>query len=830
MKLSTIKSLILCCGCLCGVAAYAAGASAESAGSDVVVPVQLHGVAVPKDVAAYVQKQEPEKIVVPQVQTHSGDLAQKIEAAKTEKSEAAFEKLIREIKEEKRGSVSCADIPFIRDIPLPKAVKEFFSSIVMYLPIVTMTTKGFSVDGMIDVAKVRVWGRIAVETDSTGKKRYSLAVELPKGWKFSDLFPKTEKFDPTVLDLLQFERAYLVLSSAKYKDPTLKKDIREGLNFLAQVRPAGPFFKGLNALSGGVLNSVASIDMQGVIGLHEQLVGTILEFELPVGLKFTSWMETTKLKVFIALEEKITQIVRPSVGLSGGLKLKLPLQSDFVEFRLTGKYAAPEDLELYGEMNGWLNNVPLKYMSVGDMRIGVMTDLTLIAETAGAFGWISGLNLAGGLGIVDSRFHIAAKGAVDGTTAVEDMTIIIDGSSSLKDMVAFWLYYAEDAAKLFKKDQAFAQAIINKIPTCELKDLHVAFVPRETVEEKKRIEVSVGSVNLFGLQGSGTFYLDKQGVRGKLSIPEIVVGPQDKPWFFVTGVGERGKKGLLFDVTMNPLEQSAFTDIEWGSSVLGGIKYYGRMNLSAQNIEVTGSFKWANLVDSQLMVRTHLLSKQATLSDFSAHMKLQQSGQETFARILKETSQKLLNDLQKQLDETKKKGIKRIEGNLVAQEEHLLAAIAQLEQKISEKKDACDKQFSGIKVGLRPLCYVWKNMPYETIRLLTLKWQRDVILNVNMVSGIVSIEAGSATVKAVTRPLGAVMNFLADVMTNVIVIRQFDAQASFKTLAEKKPATLNLLDMRIAGKDVKLQNISFEIDKPAEFLLSLFDQLQGKKK
>jgi hypothetical protein len=829
MKSSTIKS----CMFLCALSVWWCPLRPLAADEATNLPsenAQLHGVAIPRNVAAYVQQKEPKKIELPYIKEIAGDIARKIEAAKDEKKENAFSKLIREIQDEKRGSFAFSDIPFISAIPLPHVVREFFGKIVMYLPVVNMTTKGFSVDGMIDYDKVRVWGRIAVESDSTGKKRYSLALELPKGWKFSDLFPKTDKFDPTILDLFVFERAYLVLSSAKYKDPTLKVDIREGLNFLANVRPTGKFFTKLNALTGGALKSIASLNMHGVIGLNEQLIGTMLEFELPVGLKLTSWLETSKLKFFIALEERITQTVCPSVGLSGGLKIKLPLQSEFIELRLTGKYTVPEDLELYGDMTGWLQNVPLKYMSLGDVRIGIMTDLSLIAESVGTVGWISGVNLAGGIGVVDSKLHVAVKGAIDGMTAIEDMTVIIDGTGSLKDMVAFWLYYAEDAAKLLKKDQKFAQAIIAKIPSCELKDVHFAFVPRETVEEKKRLEVSVGAANIFGLHGSGTFYLDKQGVRGKLFVPELIIGPRAKPILFISGAGEKGKAGFIIEVTANPLEQSIYADVTWGSSVLGGMTYSGRMNVNFQSIELNTTFKWANLVDTQLMVSAKMLSQKMALQDFSAHMKLQQSGQEMLVQILKIASKEMMGDLQKQLDVMKNKQLGNIDKTLVSREEKMLASIAQLEKQLADKKEACDKQFSGSKVGLRPLCYVWKNMIYDSIRLLAKKLQRDIDLNVTMVGGIVGVETVTGTTKIFARPIGAVMNFLADVLANAIVIRQFDAEINFKNLAENKPAIVHTLDMRIAGKDIKLKDKEVDIIKSGKLLIDLFDVMSGKTK
>ncbi len=788
------------------------------------VPAQLHGVAVSKTVATYVNNAEPQAIKLPIVKDTAGDLAKKIEAAKKPKEEAVFEGLIKEIQAEKRSSLSFKDIPFISLIPLPKTVKAFFDKIVMYLPVVSITKKGFSVDGMIDIDKVRVWGRIMIDSDSTGKKRHSLALELPKGWKFSTLFPKTEKFDPGVLDLFVFERAYLVLSSAKYKDPMLKKDISVGLNFLAGIRPVGEFFEGLNELTGGVLKSIASIDMQGVIGLNEQLVGTLLEFELPVGLKFTSWLSTSNLKFFIALEERISQVVRPTVGISGGLHVLLPFQTNKVEFRLTGKYALPEDLELYGEMNGWLDNVPYPHMKVGDLRLGIITDIAAAVASGGVL-TVSGINVAGGVGVMDSKMHLALKGALDATTGIDDMTVVAKGTLTLKDLVWFWVQSVEDIAKLFKKDESFVQGVINKVPPLEFKDVNVVFVPKETVEEKKRIEVSVGSVNIFGLQGSGILYLDKQGMRGKLNVPEITIGSKDKPLFYLSGVGENGKKGLVFDTTINLLEQSIFADVEWGSSLLG-MKYYGRANITAKSLEVIGSFKWSNLVDTQIMVKADLLTDKASFENFSAHMKLQQSGQEKFAAILKAAAQELLGGLQKKLDKAREKGIDFLEGGLTKKEEQILISIDQLEKKIKEKKDVCDKTYAGSRVGLRPFCYVGKGVVGDTVKLIAKKLQRDIELNVRMVSGVMYVETVANTAQAVTRPIGAVMSFLADVLANAVVIRQFDAQASFKKLAEKQPVLLTILDMRLAGKDFLVKDLPFQINKPQEFLMDLFDQLQ----
>ena len=780
---------------------------------------------VPKSIEPFVQRPAPKPIKIPELKEKAGDLYQQFGTPRSTTRDEAFIGLIKSLQTNEALYFSLMDIPIIGDIPLPKRIKKFFSGLKISFPRVSVNAQGgFSISGSIKIGNRSTNARVAVDKDSTGKKLYSVTVELPKGWKFSNTFPKREGFNPEVLDLIEFKRVWLVLSSSRYYDPFLKRDVREGLNFFGEAKTSGPLFGLLNKLCKGELSSVV-VDVHGVIGLNPKLIGTLLQIDLPVGIKFTNWLETTPLTLLLAIEEQITQIAQLSIGVRGGLRMFIPPNKQPILLTLTGKYSFPEDIELYGEMKGWLNNVPIPHMRIGDVRIGIITDLGLVAETEGLFGWVSGLNLAGGIGFLNSQLHLAVKGALDSKTAIGDMTFIFQGELHLRDLVGFWFQYAYDIAHVFKRDAMLLKKILNKVPNFGLEDVNIAFVPRETIEEKKRIELTFGKVKLFGLQGSGSLYLRRGGISGKLYLPELVIGPRKKPFFYVTGAGANGRKGMVANVALTLQEQSIFADVEWGGSVFGGVRRRGRIDMSAKGLEILESFEWGDLIDAEMMIRADLLRESPNLKNFFARIRLKKKGQKQLANLLAKTAHELLQDLQKKLDDIKRKHLEGLEERLAGREERLMADILKLEQKVEDKKRACKEKFTGFKAGLRPLCYAVKGVSIDTIKLLRKRFQHDVGLDVRMVGGAISIKVVSGVEKAATRPVGRLIKFLAKFIDNSIHIKKFEVEASLERLRHGKPFIIKEFEATMLGKKITIKNAEFNLKNLKGFLIKLFDRL-----
>ena len=771
-----------------------------------------------------IQVKEVQEIVIPKVEEKDGDLYEQLGITKNKKRDEEFLELLERVDAD-NVSLKFSDIPLISDIPLPKKIKEFFNNIVMSLPDVKILSEGgFSVEGKVTVYEQEVWARVLFGEDKLGKNFYSVALQLPKSWKFSSVFPKIKNFDPKVLDLLEYKDIWYVLSSAKYKDDTFKKEIKEGLNFFGSVAPAGPLFEKLDVLFGGQLKKIESLDTHGVIALNPTLIGTMISIDLPVGVRFAKWLKTNPLKLIFYVEEEITQTPTIAIFLEGGLKILFPLQKEPVEFTLTGKYSFPEDFEFFAKMNGWIKNVPVKGLHWGNLNIGFVTDLALIVETAGFFGWIAGLKAAGSVGIEDSELSFFTKGAFSGDTGIGDLTFVVEGTSRLRDLVGFWLQHAQDVAVLFKKPK-FKDQLLKKIPNFDLEDVRIAFVPRETIEEKKRIEVGVGSVNIFGLKASGSLYMAREGVRGAFQLPEIIIGPKKNPWFFLTGVGEGQRKGMVVDMTLTTDSQVLYGDAVWGSSLFGGIVRKGRTDISPTGFEIQSAFKWGGIIDTDLSIKASLLNGKIGPENFSANILVKQEAQDNFAKLLYNTANEILDDIYNDLDVIKDKLIKGLKKGITKEERKTLQRIIYLENKIKRKKETCDEAFSkGVTKTLRPACYVVKGIPIDYVSLLHMRFRRDVTLKVVMDQGKAVLILASQMSKVINRSMGSVVKFLARLVKNTINIRHIEAEAGFKQLLDKKPFILKNFDATMFGHNIKLKDVAFDLNNMKAFVLELFDK------
>jgi len=770
----------------------------------------------------------PEPIEVPELPTDkTEDLFKSFGISRKPREDEAFLGLLGSLKEELQP-LYFSDIPLISEIPMPAKVKEFFSNIVMFVPSIKIDGKGgFSVTGDVKVYDVEVWARIAVSKNKAGKTDYSIVVRLPKKWKFSDTFPKTKNFDPKKFDLLEFSEAWFAFSSARYLDPVLEREVREGLNLFGTVKTVGPLFKKLDLLFGGKLSEAGELSVHGAIGLNEQLLGSLLIIDLPTKVKFTEWLQTSPLAMIFAIEDRISQVATPIIAFRGALDITFPFQEDPVSLSLTGKYIFPEDIEFYAQMDGWIRNVPLPGIHFGNQRFGIIVDLVTAAITQGGL-LVSGINAGGAAGIMDSYYSLQVKGALSPDTVIGDLTFIFDGTARLSDLVGFWIKNAEGFARIFKKDVRFYKKAMKRIPDLELEDVRFAFVPRETIEEKKRIEVQVGKLNLFGLWGSGRLFFSSNMISGGLHLPEITLGPKRKPWLKITGSGIAEHKGVVVDFEISPYRQSFFADTAIETSLFGGIRRAGRFDLYPGGFEFSTAFKWADLVDTDLQIKASMLKDGLSAKNMVALVNFEQEGLDQLSDVLMDAAKELLEEVQDEITRIRDEVIRNLERRVGSKQEKISQKIRRKLLKISRKERQCrvrhPQKYAAL---LRRACEILKGVPLDVWEIVALAAHKDVTLELQLIGGKLIAKTAATAAKGITLPLGKFSEFLAKLIANTLQIKTFKAEASLENLKKGEPLQITAFDATLLGKDFSLEDIKFSIEKRKEFIAELFKKVAG---
>jgi len=766
-------------------------------------------------------------IELPEVEIEEVDLFNRFVTVDREKRDEAFAKKL----EKMSGSLAplpFSAIPVFNYIVLPDLVKKFFENLVMYLPDIKFNLRGeFSVLGQVDLYGRTVQARIFVGKDEQGKTYYSVAVNLPKGWKFSDTFPKTNKFDPTMLDLVGYENAWFMFSTIRYKDSYFEKSVLPGLNFFGNLAPKGKLFEKLDLLFRGELSKLPALQISGVIGLDLRFVGTKLQIDVPIGITFSKQIKTTPLSLILFVEEKITLLPTIALAIKGGLEVLFKGQKEPVQLSLTGKYIFPEDLEFYGQMEGELQNFIVPELSIGNLKLGIVTDIALIAETSGLFGWVAGLSLNAKVGFGKSNLFFGAKGALSGDSGVGDVTFIMHGSSYLRDLARFWLSTAKTVANL---DFADIKKIVNNVPNIEMEEVRAIFVPRKTLEEEKRVEISIGRANLLGLQGSGSIFLSQDGIFGSIQLPEIIIGPKDNPLFYLTGAGNKDRRGFVMEVDLRTSKQHIYGDLLWGTSLFGGISRRARTDISASGFDIKSLFKWNGVIDAEVVVNIDLVDDILNPENLIAKVSVQQDGLDTISKYLRKNAVYLLQDIRLELDRIKTESLQNLKKKVGNGKATTLERIHHLEESINRKIRLCNQTFSkGVTKIFRPACYVVMDVVGDLLKLLHMQFRKDVTLNVIMVGGRAVVEVVDKTSKVATRSIGNVMKFLSKLTKHSINVRRLDVEASFKQLQAKKPLILKTFDAELLGKRVIIKDISFDLQKIKEFIIALFDSHNARK-
>lgn len=720
------------------------------------------------------------------------------------------------------GEFRFSQIPFFDQFP--QKMKDVLDKIVMRTPRIKVSDFGISFSGGVEFEGVTVFSRIVIGKDTSGNVKYSVMVSLPNEWKFSNLFSKTETFDPEKFDLLKFEKVALVVSNTSYDDSVLEREVSEGVNLIGTVAPTGPYFEKLDQLSGGNITKAGTLTLHGVIGMNPKLIGTMIMVDLGTGLVFTEWLETTPLTLIVGIEETITQAPTIAIAIEGGLKVKLPKQ-DWNTYKLRGKFIAPKDFEFNAQQTGMIKNVPLVGLSFGNLGFTIVTDPSLMAETSGILGIVSGLGIKGTLEVGDSNLTLQTKAAISGTTGIGDLLFIIEGDLRLRDLVYFVLSTSEDVANIFKKGVQFKKTLMEKVPNFVLEKSRIAFVPRETLDLKKQIEISFGSVNIFGVKGSGTFYLDSDSLRGSIVLPKIVLGPEENPLFYMKGTGAAQNEGpaleLSFDKTSPP---SFFSDLFVGTSLLGGIHRRATASLSSTDMKIATEFKWENLFEANLEFSVPLDGKILSKGVW-AHIHFKQSALPKIAKVFGRAATKLLSELQSKLDQSQRGLLSDLGKGIGAEKSKVENKIAIIEKRIKTKTDECNQKHSSD--FMRGGCYFFKGIGFDELELMFAKFSTDVVLNLVHEGGKAFVIVGTDIAKEVTRPLGDLMKFLAEAIEKGINIRKLDASASLEMLIQGEPLSVNL-DMTIAGRNVLVENFVFSLEKMVDLILHSFDAMHGK--
>ena len=800
---------------------------------------------------------------VKKTKKYSDDFFKQFDHLRNTPQDDAFFSLIKSIGQKKKP-FRFTDIPFLKIIPLPKELKSFFDNIVMYKPGIKITKKGFIISGQVDIYSVSVSARVVVLKDSAGKTSYSIMVQLPNTWKFSDTFPKTKFFDPKDFDLLEFADVWFALSSTRYHDPILQQEVREGINLAGSIKPTGTLFKDLDRVFGGAISNAGALSMQCAIGLNEKLVGTLLMIDLPSRIKFTDWMETTPLKMIFVVEETVEQTATVAVAVQGGLKLTFPWQkNDPITLGLAGKYIVPTDLEFYAFMDGWVRNAPVKGLHFGNLKFGLSTDLALIAEAGGATAGIgalativSGFVVYGGIGVGDkvdmadnTQLSFGIKAALSSGFPIGDLNIVGEGTIRLSDLVGFWLQQAEDVAHIFNKDVNFKKKILAGLPPLKLEDSKFAFVPKESLEEKKRIEITVGKVNIFGMKAEGSLYLSRQGIQGKMYLQKIRIPVSGPPLIILSGAGpdeilNTPDDGLIVKLNLTLPDFDIFADSFLKIPFLG-IESASRINISMDALEFAVSHKLAGLFDVDFDFRAKTKNKLIDPASITMSGSVQDKGLNQLVSLITKEAVKALGQARRDVAKAnqavvgwKNQAIKDINNHFNTLKKQTKWNIDQENKKVGRAWKECVRQHPFPQFGIdwnlipRGVCANTLGVNTGKIAVAALTVHKDVTL-----------EASRATALLGTQFITDVAKIgLATAQANLIIAEALSKAAkeivrgAFK-LTSLKLKKSNLQTLFKAGKLPKIsvvgtifgkkfsQNYQIDFKKPQQFPVQIVQGL-----
>lgn len=494
------------------------------------------------------QKEEPK--ISPEEKTKIEDVRKAfvaLEALSVEEKKVLEEGILGPV--EKGKGIKLGDLP-LPFAALPTSVRSVLENIILKNPKIKLSIpgfpKGFAISGdtVLYGTQVGISFVFVIKTKKDPATKLpnlgiSAKIDLPKGWKFSDSFPKL-----TSLNKLRLPRSTFFVSTFDYTDPFSKAAIKKGLFFLSGVEFTGPAQK-LN-----LLKKIVTFEDIGVFfyaSIPEKITDAIFAIKIParIGLDFEDMHKKGKLKKPSKLVRKITT-AGLTVAVTPALPLKLKVKTGIMLWLTTQE----KPLEFSGELELDIEEATvagrmeeemfdpafgLSWLALGDFGLKVFLNYEILAAT----GLPSGIAFHGKMGIGKAVPKPTASVTALAKVTLEQIgEFLFDGHIEKINLTEFVHFLS----KVVKKEIP-----LTKLPPIELIDLDlklaVTNVKIKEKEYKAGIEVS-GGLRVGDKKGTVTvgFTPGEKKVWGKGYLSNI-----ETKYFSLTGPGPDNKYGTKDD-------------------------------------------------------------------------------------------------------------------------------------------------------------------------------------------------------------------------------------------------------------------------------------------
>ena len=716
------------------------------------------------------------------------------------------------------------NIPFLKKLPVPAPLKTIFEE-------TSITTKKFqkkesghySVAGQANLFGSTVMADLLIKK-KINKNLYSLRLQMPIFWKITDIFPDLKK-----LDLLHLEKVFLTISSDNYKDSSGRK-IKKGINLEGIVKPSSEIIKKINPIFGNKLDKTV-LKIEGALGLPRG-IGSVLNINIPVSIMVTEKIGFSPMKLGIAVEENVSQVPVLSVFGQGGMRVLFPRHKNPVDFGLQMKLTLePLVAKFLAKMDGWIEIIP--GLTLGQFKIGFVSDLALALETA-FVGSISGLTIGAGSGYGESKVWFTASGALSGTTGIGDLTLIGKGDWRLNDVVGFWLGWAYRGVNLTRfikkeniligKTKQIKDKILQKLPNLKFGDVELSFVPKQTIDEQKRVVIKVGRFQLLNQSASGKLYVSKEGVVGKFNLKPMLIGPKNKPFIIVSDIDN--KEGLSFDLNITKDIQNIAFNCMVETPLFGGIKRGAAMNLSTRGLELKGTQKVFGTFESEFEIKAKI-DKGKIEDNFSISLKMKQDALEKLSKLCSNIAENILKNSQEKIKFTEKFMQKNIDEWAEKRDANVDKKIKEIKSKIERIKSYCDRKHKFKTT--QNLCYFYGGMVDEKIKLQRFYGRKKISTSVIKSISKAGVKVSSKSAQIASYTAEKALKLVGKIADKGFNISYLEASGNLKDFSKGKPLKVVKFIATVMGKKIELTDFELKIKDIPTFIVNLVKEALNKE-
>ncbi|MFC1845770.1 hypothetical protein ACFLX2_01435 [Candidatus Dependentiae bacterium] len=673
---------------------------------------------------------------------------------------------IDEVKKKPRTNLSelFSRLPGIKEIKLLPSFDNALKSIVLESPKINVAKDTYDLKWTEPlVAGTKKQGftvRMFLGPGADRRFGFSIGAGIPGDFTLSDLFPKLKKqlehADPKrlpaktkalmektktnkddlarIVDMVKFTNLRIVISAANYKDPVWG-DLEWGISAGFKMRFEGPLAELEKKLFGKAL---LDIEFGGRITLPPKFIGTEARAKIPGGVRLIKLgdfeIQTSDLEVLVGIKGLglmsggaagklgLDPLVPfPRVKVVGGLKVKIPFQKNFLDFKTFGEFVAavPPNLTIGSQMDGMIEDI----FGIPGADIG---NLGLAATFEPVFPFIRGGAFQGEVAFGKSRLKTVLSGQflTGAPGGFNDIVVLAKGTGITKnDLIDHSFHVLKRIGKVFKIDADLSllkKGVKAIFPPFKLGPLDLAFVPKgETEVFGKKYPQGIH------LKTSGSYF----GIGGGIEMHVILIlgliptieytmwmdeikAPKKAPLIIITGAGPDGVRGKGVDgpvwtANLSLKSQKAFIDGLIKIPVLG-IHSETRMLVSpVAGIEFKMKHKLGGIFDTELefqgkrslaswWIRGHMkqnafdeIIKFLTVTSDKMYKKVQEDAKTAQAHLNKAKAN--LDKEKKKLTKWERKAKEDVDKWVKKKISETQWHINNLKRKIKRAKDKCKK-------------------------------------------------------------------------------------------------------------------------------------------